>query len=86
MHDNFTFHYYHGFMKKKLKQPSDYQQFSFRIGEDDKKKLNKKLNYVLALLKEKKHPDEYEPTKNKLILRALNRGLSQILHDLERDT
>ena len=65
-------------MSKKLKKPSEYPQFSFRISEDDKLKLTVKLDEVLERLKENSKEGERIPKKNALILRAIRRGLSQI--------
>ena len=65
-------------MTKKLKTPSDYQQFSFRISEEDKEELTKRLDRILILQKKNQNPGDYTPKKNTLLIRALKRGLSQI--------
>lgn len=69
-------------MTKKLKKPSDYQQFSFRINEDDKIELNNRLDQLLAILKNNTKEGDYLPKKNGLILRAIKRGLTQIEKDI----
>lgn len=63
-------------------KPSDYSQFSFRIDEEAKDKLNQKLDEILKIQKKNKKEDEYSPKKNALILEALHRGLIAIEKDL----
>jgi hypothetical protein len=69
-------------MSKKLKKPSDYQQFSFRVNEIDKNHLMLRLDNILITLRDNKKDDEYAPRQNTLILDALDRGLTQIEEEL----
>lgn len=71
-------------MNKKLKKPSEYPQFSFRISEDEKLILSDKLDKVLEMLKENSKEGERIPKKNALILRAINRGLSKIEKEIKK--
>lgn len=57
-------------------KPSNYAQFSFRIDEEEKKILNKRLDNLLEILQSNQKEDEYVMRKNDLILRALKRGLT----------
>jgi hypothetical protein len=65
-------------MNKKIKKPSDYDQFSFRISEEKKDELNALIEEILEVQRKNKKEDEYTPKKNALIIEALTLGLNQI--------
>ena len=71
-------------MSKKLRHPSEYAQFSFRIDESDKLELNQLLEEILEIQRERKKEDEYSPKKNELIVNALHIGLTAIKKELTR--
>ncbi|MFA6238143.1 MAG: hypothetical protein WC635_12490 [Bacteriovorax sp.] len=65
------------------KVPSQYPQFSFRVSEKDKKRLNSKLKAVLVKVRSLQEENEFLIMKNDLILLALEKGLD--LLELESD-
>ena len=71
-------------MKKTLKKPSDYGQFYFRINEEEKIELENRITSILEIQIQNKKEDELLPKRNKLIIDAINSGLTLIEKKLNK--
>lgn len=59
--------------------------FAFRIGKDQKEKLDRAICLKRTQINKKLSEDEYRVTKNEIILTAINLGLKELkLEDLPK--
>lgn len=70
-------------MSKKLKDPSDYPQFSFRLSESEKEWLQNELQAVADLMNRSKEPGERLVRGNHVALMALRKGLETIRSEMK---
>lgn len=69
---------------KRLKKPSDYGQFFFRISKEEKDELEARIQTILDIQQSLVSEDELLPKRNHLILKAIHLGLSKIEKDLKK--
>ncbi len=65
-------------MRREGKKPSDYPQFTFRITEELKARLNELIEEVTEIYNKKIDDGEYLYRKNDIIAEALELGLIQM--------
>lgn len=65
-------------MRREGKKPSDYPQFTFRITEELKTRLNELIEEVTDIYNKKIDDGEYLYRKNDIIAEALELGLMQM--------
>jgi hypothetical protein len=62
-------------MEKKVRRPSDYPQFAFRVSAEQKERLIQLVEEVTEMFNKNVSPGEYLYRKNDIIIEALEKGL-----------
>lgn len=65
-------------MKARKKTPSDYPQLAFRLSQDDKDVIMKKVDALHVKLNMKLGEDEYKIKKNDILVEAIKIGLKSL--------
>jgi len=65
-------------MGEKLKDPSDYPQFAFRVSQDDKDEIMRLLDKVHRKLRAKDKEGYEATTRNKILVNVIKNGLRKL--------
>ncbi len=68
-------------MEKKLKTPSDYPQFYFRLNASEKTKIDKLIAKLVKRAEKNRSDGELQTRRNHIITKALIVGLQSMVND-----